>query len=71
MRTLPGRRWNLEGIDAGDYKSDVYTKFKGHPRILMTPHIAWKTDYAVKKSCDIMIGNIEAFVKGSPTNLVN
>jgi phosphoglycerate dehydrogenase-like enzyme len=68
---LAGAAMDLEGINAGDYKSEVYTEFKYHPKILVTPHIAWKSDYAVRKGFDIMIDNIEAFIRGSPANLVN
>jgi phosphoglycerate dehydrogenase-like enzyme len=68
---LAGVAIDLEGISVGDYKDEAYRAFKDHPKVLVTPHIAWKTDYAVRKSYDIMIDNVEAFVKGNPTNLVN
>ncbi len=64
---------NLAGaaMDNSDYKSSEYLKFKDNKKVLLTPHIAYKTDYGIKKSFDIMIDNIEAFVKGKPINLVN
>ena len=68
---LAGAATDLAVAKTGDYKSKIYMKFKDNPKILLTPHVAWKTDYAVRKSYDIMIDNIEAFIKGSPINLVN
>ncbi|VVB77472.1 Glyoxylate reductase [uncultured archaeon] len=70
-RNLAGAAMDLEGISTGDYKNEVYCKFKDHPRILATPHIAYKTDYAMKRGYDLMIDNIEAFVAGNPKNVVN
>lgn len=58
-------------MDNSDYKSPEYTKFKSNEKVLLTPHIAYKTDYGINKSYDILIDNIEAFVKGKPINLVN
>ena len=68
---LDGAAIDLEGINEGDYKSEVYTCLKGHSKILLTPHIAWKTDYAIRRGYDILIENIAAFVSGKPTNIVN
>jgi len=70
-RNLAGAAMDLEGINCGDYKTEVYLKFKDHPKVLVTPHVAFKTDYALKRGYDIMIDNIEAFVKGNPANIVN
>ncbi|MBI2145976.1 hypothetical protein HYU22_01390 [Candidatus Woesearchaeota archaeon] len=68
---LAGAAMDAEGTPEGDYNSVVYKKFKGHPKILLTPHIAYKTEYAIKRGYDVMIDNIEAFVKGKPQNIVN
>jgi glycerate dehydrogenase len=68
---LAGAALDLEGTDTGDYKNEIYLKFKDNPKVLVTPHIAWKTDYAERKRHDIMMDSIEAFVKGSPINVVN
>ncbi len=70
-RNLAGAAMDLEGINCGDYKAEVYLKFKNHPKVLVTPHIAFKTDYALKRGYDIMIDNIETFVAGNPANIVN
>jgi len=70
-KNLAGAAMDLEGTNMGDYKSEVYLKFKNHPKILITPHVAFKTNYAIGRGFDMMIDNIEAFVKGKPINIVN
>lgn len=68
---IAGAAMDLEGTNSGDYKAEVYLKFKNHPKIIVTPHVAYKTDYAIKRGYDMMIDNIEAFVQGKPANIVN
>jgi glycerate dehydrogenase len=41
------------------------------PNFILTPHVAWASREAMQTLADQLIGNIEAFVKGSPQNLVN
>jgi glycerate dehydrogenase len=41
------------------------------PNFILTPHIAWASREAMQALADQLIDNIEAFVKGSPQNLVN
>jgi D-3-phosphoglycerate dehydrogenase len=64
---------NLAGaaMDMAEYKGASYLKLKQHPKFLLTPHVAYKTDYGIKRSFDIMIDDIEAFAKGKPINIVN
>jgi glycerate dehydrogenase len=40
------------------------------PNFILTPHIAWASDGAMQFLADQLIDNIEAFVRGSPENLV-
>jgi glycerate dehydrogenase len=40
------------------------------PNFILTPHIAWASLEAMQALADQLIDNIEAFVKGSPQNLV-
>ncbi len=68
---LAGAGIDLEGTNTGDYKAEAYLKLKSHPKILLTPHVAYKTDYALMKGNDMMIDNIDSFVKGKPINIVN
>src|SRR5437660_276995 len=37
---------------------------------ILTPHVAWASDGAMQFLADQLVDNIEAFVKGSPQNLV-
>ena len=40
------------------------------PNFILTPHVAWASDAAMQFLSDQLIDNIEAFVRGSPQNLV-
>ena len=40
------------------------------PNFILTPHVAWASDGAMQFLADQLIDNIEAFVSGSPQNLV-
>jgi len=42
-----------------------------HPRVIVTPHIAFNTTEAVTRILDTTIDNIKGFSSGSPTNLVS
>lgn len=68
---LAGAAMDAEGTNIGDYNSELYQKFGKHPKVLLTPHVGSKSDYAIKRGYDMMIDNVEAFVKGKPINLVN
>lgn len=40
------------------------------PDFILTPHVAWASEEAVQGLADQLVDNIEAFVRGNPTNLV-
>ena len=40
------------------------------PNFILTPHIAWASREAMQTLADQLIDNLEAFVKGSPQNLI-
>jgi glycerate dehydrogenase len=40
------------------------------PNFILTPHIAWASDEAMQFLADQLIDNIEAFVRGTPQNLL-
>jgi len=40
------------------------------PNLIVTPHIAWASEGAMKRLAEQLIGNIEAFVVGRPRNVV-
>lgn len=42
-----------------------------HPRVIVTPHLAFNTTEAVERILDTTIENILSFASGSPTNVVN
>ncbi|MDE1919131.1 MAG: hydroxyacid dehydrogenase [Patescibacteria group bacterium] len=42
-----------------------------HPRVIVTPHLAFNTIEAVRRILDTSIENIQNFIKGSPTNVVS
>jgi glycerate dehydrogenase len=42
-----------------------------HPRVLVSPHVAWGTEDAVQRLLDLSIANVEAFAAGSPVNVVS
>jgi glycerate dehydrogenase len=40
------------------------------PNFILTPHVAWSSREAMQTLTDQLVGNIEAFVAGSPRNVV-
>lgn len=45
-------------------------RIAARPDVIVTPHVAWASDEAQQALADQLIGNIEAFVAGTPRNLV-
>jgi glycerate dehydrogenase len=41
-----------------------------HPKIVVSPHVAWGTPEAIRRVLDTTIDNVEAFVAGRPQNVV-
>lgn len=63
FRGPPLAKENLEALVA----NHVLLRF---PNVIVTPHIAYNTHEAVARIIDTTIGNIEAFARGSPQNIV-
>jgi glycerate dehydrogenase len=42
----------------------------GRPNVIVTPHVAWASDEAQQALADQLIDNIERFIGGTPSNLV-
>ena len=42
-----------------------------HPKIVVSPHVAWGTPEAINRVLDITIDNVEAFLAGRPQNVVS
>jgi glycerate dehydrogenase len=40
------------------------------PNFILTPHVAWASREAMQALADQLVDNIEAFIKGSPQNLI-
>lgn len=41
-----------------------------HPRVVVSPHVAWGTSDAVERLLDISIDNVEAYLRGEARNVV-
>jgi D-lactate dehydrogenase len=41
-----------------------------HPRVIVTPHLAFNTQEGVERILDATVENIQSFEKGAPTNVV-
>ena len=59
------------GILVGDTDDPYYQKLLAHPRVFVTPHIAYRTEMSSKMGNDIMIDNVEAWIKRAPQNVLN
>ena len=42
-----------------------------HPKVLVSPHVAWGTEDALQRLLDLSIANVEAFADGQPINVVS
>ena len=68
---LAGAALDFGGILVGDTEDTLYQKFLGHSKVIVTPHISYNAEMSRKMGADIMIDNVEAYIKGKPQNLVN
>ncbi len=68
---LAGAATDCGGILVGDTNDELYKKMRAHPKIVATPHIAYNTAMSMKLGNDVMIDNVEAYINGTPQNLVN
>lgn len=41
-----------------------------HPRVLVSPHVAWGTADAVERLLDLSIANVEGYLEGRPVRLI-
>ena len=67
---LSGVANDCGSILPGNYEDEYYKKLIKNPKVLATPHIAYQSDVTIKVSNDMMIDNVEAWIKGEPINLV-
>lgn len=59
------------GIMVGDTSDSYYKKLLAHPKISVTPHIAYNSTKSFEMGNNVMIDNVEAFIKGNPQNILN
>jgi phosphoglycerate dehydrogenase-like enzyme len=67
---LAGVASDCGGILVGDTANPLYQKLLQHPQVLVTPHISYNTPMSMKLGADVMIDNVEAWIKGQPQNVV-
>lgn len=68
---LAGAASDCGNILVGDTDDPLYQKLAQHPKMQVTPHIAWNSEKAARTGADIMIDNVEAWLAGKPLHLVN
>lgn len=54
----------------GDYNDPYYRVLSKTPNIIATPHISYQSDVTVRISNNMLINNVEAWIKGKPINLL-
>jgi phosphoglycerate dehydrogenase-like enzyme len=67
---LAGVATDCGSIQVGKADDPLYIRLAEHPKVLATPHIAYNTDVTDRQGNKIMIDNVEAYLKGTPINLV-
>lgn len=67
---LAGVASDCGGILVGDTDDPLYQKLLNHPKILVTPHVSYNSEMSRQMGADIMIDNVEAWIKGKPQNIV-
>lgn len=68
---LAGAALDFGGILVGDTEDRAYQKFLNHPKVIVTPHISYNSEMSRLMGCDIMIDNVEAYINGTPQNVVS
>jgi len=53
-----------------DTANDYYRTLAAHQKVLATPHVAFATTQAGRRSLDTVVENIEAFANGRPRNIL-
>lgn len=68
---IAGAAIDPAGASIFDAENETYKILKKNPKIITTPHIAFHADMTTRVANDIMIDNVEAWIKGKPINIVN
>ena len=67
---LLGAALDPAGVKPGDSSDLLYADLSSNPKVLITPHLAFNTDAAIQVGNEIMIDNVEAFLKGKQQNII-
>ncbi len=67
---LAGAAHDVAALQTGDMDNPFYQRLLKHPKVLVTPHVAYFTDVTVRVRNDMMIENVEAWLSGRPINLI-
>lgn len=67
---LNGVATDCGGILVGDTDDPLYRKMLKHPKVYVTPHISYNSEMSRQMGADIMIDNVEAYIKGKPQNVL-
>ncbi len=67
---LTGAAHDVAALQTGDIDNPFYQRLLKHPKVLVTPHVAYFTDVTVRVRNDMMIENVEAWLKGNPINII-
>lgn len=77
---LTDKKAIIDGIKSGkifgfgietDIMKPVSAIYLNHPRILVTPHNAFNTEEANRKTYELAIANVKAYIEGKPQNIVS
>jgi len=66
---LLGVATDCGSILPGDYDDPYYKKLSKTKNVIATPHISYQSDVTVRISNNMLIDNVEAWIKGKPINL--
>ena len=67
---IAGAAIDCDPESSGDTTNEFYQKALSNEKILVTPHIAFATKKASASGREIVIQNIENYIKGEPKNIV-
>lgn len=61
----------LDVVESFDENISLAKSIAGFDNVVLTPHIAWWTTESLEKQSEIIVQNVEAFIKGKSRNTVS